>query len=539
MANNPENAAWVPVRQLELGDVAEGGLGGVLNLPHEALTSRTAWLKAQSLLIGEARTVTVRHTFNPAVAGAPFILGDNARGHVVAGLNAEQLGGRTLGAVAKGSVVYATGANDLAGLAIGAVGQLLAVGAAGVPEWRALDLSGYAVKDGAGQKFTGSHVFERPAPDAISPFNVQVTGDAVSRLAFYAGGRVEWGPGGATVAVAARDLWIERGGAGLLKLGGALETTGAVSIAGAHPGVAGARLCVFGDANPAASQGVLVLASAAQPTRRIRAGVHGAGMLGFIQAVEDGQAALSLALQPQGGPVLIGRTDVDGTAAALQVNGYVSASRLFLNATDYVESLGAGLPLKFVRANGVPVGGKLGSLVLSDSFADDAPVNGLLSKGGVKYGDGSLQVSAYRGHISTRMVRGSGVSTGAIGAGAYYAVPWTGAAYDTAYGWGAGNPSRWTCTEVGIYQAHAQITYSHPGNVNGGTQVWIRKYHGGSYNFEAAVVHHTANPSTVSIAWEGYMELGAYLEVVVRNPSVTDYTVEASPGSWFTVKRVG
>ena len=40
-----------------------------------------------------ARTITARHTFSPAVAGAPFLLGTNAFGQLVTGLNAQYVGG--------------------------------------------------------------------------------------------------------------------------------------------------------------------------------------------------------------------------------------------------------------------------------------------------------------------------------------------------------------------------------------------------------------------------------------------------------------
>jgi hypothetical protein len=43
--------------------------------------------------LGTAQTVTVAHTFNPAVAGAPFALGANALGYAVSGLNSDQLDG--------------------------------------------------------------------------------------------------------------------------------------------------------------------------------------------------------------------------------------------------------------------------------------------------------------------------------------------------------------------------------------------------------------------------------------------------------------
>jgi hypothetical protein len=42
---------------------------------------------------GTADTITAVHTFNPSSAGAPFILGANAQGHLVTGLNADMVDG--------------------------------------------------------------------------------------------------------------------------------------------------------------------------------------------------------------------------------------------------------------------------------------------------------------------------------------------------------------------------------------------------------------------------------------------------------------
>lgn len=49
---------------------------------------------ASAILSDVAATVAVAHTFNPPAAGAPFILGPNAAGQLVAGLNAERVGGQ-------------------------------------------------------------------------------------------------------------------------------------------------------------------------------------------------------------------------------------------------------------------------------------------------------------------------------------------------------------------------------------------------------------------------------------------------------------
>ncbi|MEO0681027.1 MAG: hypothetical protein AAF192_11500, partial [Pseudomonadota bacterium] len=47
MADFPETAAFVPVTQLEVTDVAIGGAGGASNRAPEQLTQRTAWLKTE------------------------------------------------------------------------------------------------------------------------------------------------------------------------------------------------------------------------------------------------------------------------------------------------------------------------------------------------------------------------------------------------------------------------------------------------------------------------------------------------------------
>jgi len=47
----------------------------------------------QYVHVSVARTVSAQHTFNPSAAGAPFLLGANAQGQLVAGFNADQLDG--------------------------------------------------------------------------------------------------------------------------------------------------------------------------------------------------------------------------------------------------------------------------------------------------------------------------------------------------------------------------------------------------------------------------------------------------------------
>ena len=60
---------------------------------HNLLSGLLADDHTQYLHNSTARTVTARHTFNPAAASSPFILGANATGQLVTGLNADLLDG--------------------------------------------------------------------------------------------------------------------------------------------------------------------------------------------------------------------------------------------------------------------------------------------------------------------------------------------------------------------------------------------------------------------------------------------------------------
>lgn len=62
-------------------------------LPHSTLTGLSQDDHSQYVHINTARTVTAQHTFNPASAAAPFVLGANAQGQKVTGLNADLLDG--------------------------------------------------------------------------------------------------------------------------------------------------------------------------------------------------------------------------------------------------------------------------------------------------------------------------------------------------------------------------------------------------------------------------------------------------------------
>ena len=72
-------------------------LSDIPNRSHSLLSNLNADDHAQYVHISTARTITARHTFNPASAASPFILGANAQGQTVVGLKADQLN-RTLNA---------------------------------------------------------------------------------------------------------------------------------------------------------------------------------------------------------------------------------------------------------------------------------------------------------------------------------------------------------------------------------------------------------------------------------------------------------
>lgn len=64
-------------------DIDHGSISGLSDDDHTQYVHNTT-----------ARTITAVHTFNPATAGAPFALGANASGQLIAGLNADQLDGQ-------------------------------------------------------------------------------------------------------------------------------------------------------------------------------------------------------------------------------------------------------------------------------------------------------------------------------------------------------------------------------------------------------------------------------------------------------------
>src|SRR5690606_5547412 len=131
---------------------------------------------ARTVGTDEARTIVVQHTFNPSSAGAPFVLGTNAQGQLVSGMNADMLdgqhasafaaashthdagaiasgtlavarGGTGLSSYAAGDLIYATGATTLARRAIGSANQVLAV-VSGAPAWQTPSGGGQVVGTG-------------------------------------------------------------------------------------------------------------------------------------------------------------------------------------------------------------------------------------------------------------------------------------------------------------------------------------------------------------------------------------------------------
>ena len=59
-----------------------------------------------------ADTITAVHTFNPSSAGAPFILGSNAQGRLVTGLNADMIDGMHASEIARNTVIDLSNATE-------------------------------------------------------------------------------------------------------------------------------------------------------------------------------------------------------------------------------------------------------------------------------------------------------------------------------------------------------------------------------------------------------------------------------------------
>lgn len=90
-----------------------GGGGGAV----DSVFGRTGTVSAANgdydsyyVSLSAAQTVVAVHTFNPAVAGAPFLLGANATGQLVTGLNADKLDGSDASAFAAASHNHAASA---------------------------------------------------------------------------------------------------------------------------------------------------------------------------------------------------------------------------------------------------------------------------------------------------------------------------------------------------------------------------------------------------------------------------------------------
>jgi hypothetical protein len=64
--------------------------------PTAALQVATKQYADTKLARDTAETITARHTFNPSTTGAPFLVGTNASGQLVTGLNADQVDGQHL-----------------------------------------------------------------------------------------------------------------------------------------------------------------------------------------------------------------------------------------------------------------------------------------------------------------------------------------------------------------------------------------------------------------------------------------------------------
>jgi hypothetical protein len=77
-----------------------------------------------------AQTITVPHTFNPDTLGAPFLLGPNATGQLVTGLNADKLDGLDASEIGGGGAFneLTSGTNTTAAMIVGTGASLSATG---------------------------------------------------------------------------------------------------------------------------------------------------------------------------------------------------------------------------------------------------------------------------------------------------------------------------------------------------------------------------------------------------------------------------
>lgn len=100
---------------LDIRTVSGGATGATVN-DHGNLVGLLDDDHTQYVHISNPRTIIAAHTFNPATPSAPFIIGPNASGQLVTGLNAEKVGGKTLSEIENQAFTYAqnSGADALA-----------------------------------------------------------------------------------------------------------------------------------------------------------------------------------------------------------------------------------------------------------------------------------------------------------------------------------------------------------------------------------------------------------------------------------------
>lgn len=172
-------------------DLSLIGPGGNAIL-HSALVGLTSGdPHTQYVALAAARTITAVHTFSPGSASAPFILGTNALGQLVTGLNAERLNGQL-------AAFYTNATNITAGT---------------LP---AAQLPATAMQTDVAQTVTAKKTYT--AASAALMVAARVTADTVDRWNVDTGGIQTWGSGGGAV-----DTNLYRNGAGVLKTDGTLQ----------------------------------------------------------------------------------------------------------------------------------------------------------------------------------------------------------------------------------------------------------------------------------------------------------------------------
>ena len=100
--NNGDFTVTAGAVSINESGIDHGGLAGLADDDH-----------TQYVHISTARTITAQHTFNPSSTSAPFVIGANASGQLVTGLNADMVDGHNWSVAATASAPASPSTNDV------------------------------------------------------------------------------------------------------------------------------------------------------------------------------------------------------------------------------------------------------------------------------------------------------------------------------------------------------------------------------------------------------------------------------------------